>query len=337
MEKDDAMIAEASKLGLPIAANALHMADWLAIDKWSKPETRAEYRRIMELEIRRWRNQPGVVMWVHTGNSFGSANDPWVIGKRDHFNVQEYRDRVGRGLQATGMIRAVDPTRPVFAHHGAYNGDVYTSNMYLNFIPLQEREEWLSEWARNGQMPFMVVEFGVPLYSSLMRGRDGYGPQGNSEPFLSEWVAREFGTEAYAMEPQAYRQDVIAKRFKGGDLQKEYEPHMHGDGQRIVMDSPGFSRLLDRYITHTWRSWRTMGITGGMIPWSTSEHPALKKVNGPSLAWIAGAGGTPVPSDKAQKVLPPKTTRSQPASELRSRLSLSTTTARLSHTPPDGQ
>ena len=30
---------------------------------------------------------------------------------------------------------------------GPYTGDVYTMNCYLDLLPLQEREDWLSEWA----------------------------------------------------------------------------------------------------------------------------------------------------------------------------------------------
>src|SRR5262249_19114608 len=38
---------------------------------------------------------------------------------------------------------------------------------------------------------------------------------------------------------------------------------------------------------HTWRSWRTAGLPGGLRTWSWMQD-ALKDVNGPTLAWIAG-------------------------------------------------
>jgi beta-galactosidase len=96
------------------------------------------------------------------------------------------------------------------------------------------------------------------------------------------------------MEPAEYRTRILAGRFKGGNPQQEYEPHIRNNGgDRVVTGSESFQRLLDLFITNTWRSWRTMGITGGMIPWHHDDHRALKRVNGPSLAWIAGPGGIP--------------------------------------------
>jgi beta-galactosidase len=53
-------------------------------------------------------------------------------------------------------------------------GDIYTINNYLNFMPLQEREEWLSAYAQKGDMPLMYVEFGTPVNIGLMRGRNGF-------------------------------------------------------------------------------------------------------------------------------------------------------------------
>jgi beta-galactosidase len=216
--------------------------------------------------------------------------------------VQENVNSRQRVREAFALVKAVDPTRPIYGHHSD-NGDVHTSNMYLNFIPLQEREEWLSHWAQNKSLPWMGVEFGPPLYSTLMRGRDGYTHQGHSEPHLTEWTARYLGREAYTLEPAEYRTIVLRDRFKGGDLQKEYEPHIRHDGrERILADSPSFTKLLDLYYTNTYRSWRTMGMSGGIVPWHHDRHPALKRVNGPSIAWIAGAGGRPDQSNSDKPV-----------------------------------
>jgi hypothetical protein len=43
-------------------------------------------------------------------------------------------------------------------------------------------------------------------------------------------------------------------------------------------------------------------MSGGIVPWYHENHPALKRVNGPSLAWIAGAGGRPDQSNENKPV-----------------------------------
>jgi beta-galactosidase len=294
---DDAVIAEADRVGLPISGKAMHMASTVSdLRKWQQPETKAEYRRLMELDVRRWRNHPSVVMWGHSGNVFGWGGDgsPMELGRKGLSNQQEYEVRRRNGWEAIEMIKRVDPVRPVFAHFGTDVGEVYTSNQYLNFIPLQEREDWMSVWAKNGDLPYMAVEFGTPLYASLMRGRDGYTHQGNSEPHLTEWAAVYLGNDAYRLEPKELSK-IFLERYKGTNPQQEYEPHLRTDGyDKILWGSPSFAKLQNLFFRNTWRSWRTMGVTGGMIPWHQTDdqlYPELYANNGPSLAWIAGPAG----------------------------------------------
>lgn len=290
---DDALIADADGAGFLISGNALHMSDFTTdVVKWEDPATQVEYARQMEPMIRRWRNHPSVVMWGTSGNLFQNQADgaPHTLGQRDFISQQEYFNLGKRADVLIQMIKKVDPTRPVFTHFGTYIGDVYTSNMYLNFIPLQEREQWLTHWSKQGQMPFMAVEFGVPFWSTWTRGRDGFGQSGTAEVFLSEWAARYLGKEAYTLEPAEFRK-LIAERYIGGtDRRAEYGKLWWWDRKHLIfIQSESFQRVQDLYVTNTWRAWRTLGISGGMVPWDNGmEAAALPKVNGPSLAWIAG-------------------------------------------------
>ena len=290
---DDALIAEADAAGLLVTGNALHMRDFVTdIAKWDLPATRAEYARQMEPLVRRWRNHPSVVMWDTSGNLFQSQADgaPETLGKRDFISQQEYSDLAKRAQTLISMVKALDPTRPLFTHFGTYIGDVYTSNLYLNFIPLQEREEWMTEWSKNGQMPFMAVEFGVPFWSTWTRGRAGFAQSGHAEVFLTEWAARYLGKRAYTLEPPAFRA-LLSERFIGGtDRLREYDKVWWWDKKHLIFTrSESFQRVQDLYVTNTWRAWRTLGISGGMIPWDNGmEAPSLESVNGPTLAWIAG-------------------------------------------------
>jgi hypothetical protein len=162
-----------------------------------------------------------------------------------------------------GFIKAADPTRPVFIHNGGSVGDIYTINNYLNFIPLQEREEWLSAYARNGDMPLMYVEFGTPVNISMMRGRNGFQRAYVSESWLTEFASIYLGNDAYKLEPADYRKRVAEIFIK--DQTYQWSQQM-----RERDYAPSWMRLQDLFISNTWRSWRTMGMTGGMIHGTTA-------------------------------------------------------------------
>ncbi len=51
------------------------------------------------------------------------------------------------GKEMFDGLKKLDPTRVYYSHAGADTGDVYTMNCYLDLLPLQEREDWLSAWA----------------------------------------------------------------------------------------------------------------------------------------------------------------------------------------------
>ncbi|MEI6197273.1 MAG: beta-galactosidase, partial [Verrucomicrobiota bacterium] len=286
-------VESADRTGFLLGLSAGQWSEVVA--NWNDPAKRAEWEQITAREIRRVRNFPSVVSWTHSFNGFQwpGDGDPRFLGKKDFVAIQEYEINHHRINEALAFVKSLNGGQPVYAHFGTYNGDIYTSNLYLNFLPLQEREEWLSHWAREGDMPWMACEFGLPLYCNSMRGRDGYGLQGMSEPLNTEWMASFLGRESYTLEQPAYRQ-MIRDRYKGVDLQKEYDPHIRWNKKdELIWKSPAFDRVLTEFITKTFRSWRTMGMTAGVVPWHSKWHPAIQAANGPVLAWIAGAGELP--------------------------------------------
>lgn len=253
---------------------------------WLQPGAPEAFSQRLEIHMRPLRRHPSNVMWAFTANSFGHIEDqnPRLIGmKRDHklwqdpFFPKSWHNRMSRGDQAVQKVKDLDPTRPVLVHQGGPIGDVYALNSYLCFIPLQEREEWLSHWTQHGEMPYMIVEFGTPLDCSYMRGTAGGGwgagrPGGamTSEPLLSEYAAIYFGREAYAMEQKAYRDATVA-RLKPDQPD---DPNFHGQvyagwqHEVALMFAPASQKIQELFIPNTYRSWRAMGITGGMLPWS---------------------------------------------------------------------
>ncbi|MCS7048819.1 MAG: beta-galactosidase [Verrucomicrobiae bacterium] len=261
----------ASRAGFLLAGCALRMNGYISgpnwtVRTWDEDDNRERYLARMSDELRRYRNYPAIVMWVTSGNFFGHSldQDPRYIGMTGYSANNEFRLRAQVGQEGCAMIKSVDPTRPVMTHHGSYVGDVHTVNMYLNFIPLQEREEWLSHWAKHGELPFMPVEFGTPLHCSFMRGRAGFAHAVTSEPLMTEFSAIYLGPEAYRLETSDYRREIRA-RFESGQKYENWQGNVALEG------APAFQEIQRLFIQNTWRSWRTWGITGGMIPWAMAH------------------------------------------------------------------
>ncbi|HEX8833298.1 MAG TPA: hypothetical protein VF719_03820, partial [Abditibacteriaceae bacterium] len=286
----------ADRAGFPISGIMPHM-DWMG-NALDTPEEVVTYGATAERVARRYRNHPSIIFWGTSGNMFGGSLDPSHVGNRAVARQAEFQKRtdtsraIPRAEKGLALIKAADPTRPVFIHNGGSVGDIYTINNYLNFIPLQEREEWLSAYAQKGDMPLMYVEFGTPVGISLMRGRNGFQRAYESEIWLSELLSTYQGNDAYKLETAEYRKQS-ADRFL-----KE-QAHQFAQFMSARDYSPSWLQLQDLFITNTWRSWRTMGMTGGMIPWDrgyvklngelTPAGKALRANNSDTLAWIAGA------------------------------------------------
>jgi beta-galactosidase len=282
--------------GFPISGIMPHMG-WMG-GNINSPAKVAAYRAATERLMRRYRNHPSIIIWGTSGNMFGAWRDPKYVGTREASRAVE----IAKGTPTSqafpfaevgvGIIKSLDPTRPVLIHNGGSAGDIYTLNNYLNFIPLQEREEWLSHYVQKGDMPLTYVEFGTPVNISLMRGRNGFQNAYQSENWLTEFASIYLGSEAYRLEPAAYRK-------RSAELFVKDQTHQWSQSMPERDYSPGWMRLQDLFIRNTWRSWRTMGMTGGMVPWDrgyvkqdgkiTPAGEALRASNSDTLAWITGA------------------------------------------------
>ncbi|MGD0743575.1 MAG: beta-galactosidase [Verrucomicrobiota bacterium] len=305
---------------------------------WSDPATREHFRAAAAAQIKDYRNHPSIIMWTTSPNYARGDETPRIIGNRSAaWNKLGAwtEDRFPKLQEAIEILRSLDGTRPVVSHHSGAVGDVYSLNLYLDVIPLQEREEWLSYWAAFGDMPFFCPEFGCPLQPTYHRGRNGFHNSIITEPFDAEYCAIYFGNQAYAEETPLYRSQ-IRSLFQGGQTYATW----HFDPAEVC--APNIQQLQELFMRNTWRSWRTMGNTGGMFPWSNADSwvlntnadqevdlgpfvpgrrgyyfhtatmanlhwlapqaarmlPAAKALvenNQPTLAWICGPGGRPNP------------------------------------------
>jgi beta-galactosidase len=254
----------ADRKGFLLAGNALSVNDYIFGPNyrfiWADADNKARWEQRMAAQMSGLRNHPSIVMWATSGNLFGRQQDqnPQVIGMR---NWYPHDQKAQAGLEAVEIIKRHDPTRPVFTHHGADVGDLHTCNCYLNLIPLQEREEWLSAYARQAQMPFLPIEFGTPLHTTFMRGRNGFGGAVVSEPLMTEFCAIYLGSKAYELETDAYR-SRLERTYTGPGQWRNWQ------GARELDQAPACQAVEELFIRNTWRSWRTWGLTAGMVPWS---------------------------------------------------------------------
>jgi beta-galactosidase len=283
------MIDEADHLGLMIFAEVPEIKNYAVRDTWE--ENKEDWSARMADAITQNFNHPSIVMWWSGFNVFAHGEDqnPARIGQLDEMRIQndEWERRVKIGWEAMDRMRAEDPTRGVYSHNGSIVGDIQTTNVYLCLIPLQEREEWLSDWADKGDMPFLACEFGLPLDNTFMQGRAGGGwtslGQGknakgaaNSAMMLTEYAAIYLGPEAYALQTDDYADGIVQSHFKG--FIHDRNLGLNGWSSPTVdplirlIRSDAYQRIQVLFNTNTFRSWRAWGMTGGVNPWSFTGH-----------------------------------------------------------------
>lgn len=286
----------ADELGWPLMSGVTSMDSVLR--SWDQPGVKEAWEKQFVADWKKLRNHPSVLILVSTANRFAHGDDqnPLRIGNSKTMPdaAPHYVDITRRGAEAIEIMRRYEKTRPLTHHHASYLGDIQTANMYLCLIPLQEREEWLSAWAKSGDRPWMAIEFGLPLFFTALRGRWGYFLTANTEPFYTEFEAIYLGRRAYELEAENYRRDIV-EFHAGGDLYRTKNPSSGYDSTWHSHDlDPGWIELQALFIKNTWRAWRTWGVTGGMTPWA----PA-----GPYNVWTDGPR-KPLPPFEAGRLGP---------------------------------
>lgn len=289
----DTVVAEAAdRVGLLLAMPSVRINEFAHgpgyKDIWATPEGRTTWLPLFHADWRRLRNHPSIVMLGLSGNFGGHDHDqnPRWLGRRSLPSGEKTKPVQA---EVDTLAHAFDPTRLRWHHQGGPYGDVFTVNNYLNFIPLQEREEWLSEWARTGDMPYSAVEFGTPFNASFLRGRDGFGNSITSEPFLAEYAAIYLGADAYTLQGDEYAR-AIRSRFDRPDADRNGR-WQSWQGSQELNNSPAFQAVQDLFITRTWRAWRTDGVSGGMIPWDDGYAFTTRALGKVPVAWQPGQRG----------------------------------------------
>ena len=235
------------------------------------PQVADYYRRATQMRISRYQNHPSIFLWNISLN-VGNNHEEWMppgIGQTPKGERAEHMV-----VKASSIVAELDPTRSVLAHAAGNIAPVASANVYLNLVPLQEREEWLSEWSRTGQRPFAGIEFGSPYSANFFR-------KGGPEPTFTENCATFVGDDAYRMEKTAYVEQVeplTVTNTNGHGSASIYEGA--GGKQRLqtmAANNTAFFPVVTEFVRRTNRSWRAFGHNAGSHQWM----------------WNIGLGGTP--------------------------------------------
>lgn len=261
----------------------------------------AEWIGLAKADWRKYVNEPSVVIMVPSGNMVWLAADqnPRWLGRSDVPAMHEYQERDWKRMdEVNAMLREMDPTRPVMHHQGGPRSDIAASNVYLNFAPLQEREEWLSAWADRSiasVQPFSAIEFGTPMDCSVMRNRNGFGNSYSSEALMTEFCAIYLGPVAYTMETEAYRREMLVKDFRGPDPTSGAPRWLLRQNPPALVAAPAFQELQKLFQSNTSRSWRTWGLSGGMLPWNEGFAHRRKSYDEAPVEFVPGSRGSYFP------------------------------------------
>lgn len=264
------VLQAADDVGILVSLSQPHFSNY----DWRSPDAieRNGYAHHAEFYVRTAQNHPSVVFYSTSHNATQYAEDlnPDQIGdatgNRDTAGAQRNAECA---LKAEAIIRRLDATRVVYHHSSGNMSQMYTANMYLNFVPIRERSDWFEHWATQGVMPAMLVEYGPPLPPSFTMYRGWYK---NTRHYLeakvpwelctAEWAAQFLGDAAYRltdMEEENLRFEAQRQRAGEPEYGRARFPHEF-NSQRFA--PPNRVDVQALYIKENWPAFRTWGLSG---------------------------------------------------------------------------
>lgn len=223
-----------------IGAGAFHRDDAL----------RREFERIIRVQHRLTRNHPALLAGIVSQMTIcETGTRPDRLGQ-----YKATGDRVAQIELACELHRRYNPNILYFSHADGTCGDMASANLYLNFTPLQEREEWLCCWATNGILPWCSIEFGQPYNGNFWK-------QGVFLP--TEFLAMFYGERAYAEEPP----QTLARMV--GSTRWRHHGQMKGD--LLYKGLPLYWDLRRKWTRRTNERWRAYGLNGGNLWFNITE------------------------------------------------------------------
>ena len=235
--------------------------------------------------ISRFYNHPSVIAYsgfgtsVPLGDNVTYANQPdrWGIAPIDSDarirELQQQRvitdafvaGRMSASLRFVEMIRKLDPSRPFLSHYDSGAGDGWGIFDYFNWTPMQEWEEWVANYAARGVKPIGSWEHGNPYPMSFVNHAI---PDGDGEPWVTEYAAIWLGPGAYRLETPAYR-ELVRKLYD--PRRQAYGASAH-HGTSYVNHQPAAQAVWAHFNRRLFRSWRLSGVNLGIEPFGPADN-----------------------------------------------------------------
>ena len=209
--------------------------DWNTKGPLLKPgEEREKFKEHQRKNLRRYRNWPCIVMMYMGVNAYLPqwSYDAQYLGCGDENGFAKMMEDLVASAKKT------NPNVLYYSHSDGSTGELASANLYFNWVPMQEREDWPSRWAEEGRFPFQAAEFGHPYELSWFRG---------GRDLVTELCAIYYGDKAYETEP--YR---LARNHKAGIWLGRVQ-------------HPMTRELQQEFAWRVTRAWRTFGINGGIV------------------------------------------------------------------------
>jgi beta-galactosidase len=272
-------------VGMLIAMSQPHAGHY----RWDGPDAEKTngYLRHAGFYVRMAENHPSVVMYAtnHNAMAYGGAWDPDLMDGK-HNAEGEIGPRTDRGaisaLNVQHILERLDPTRVVYHHHSGALGNMFTLNLYLDFVPIRERSDWFEHWAKEGVIPLFLVEYGVPwninwtTYRGWYKGVRAWGSARVAYEFTEgEWNSQFLGDEAFNLtEKDKQNLRWEAQQWRAGrewyKWDYPYQPSSYYSWGHHDKD-----RVWAMYITDNWRAFRTWGVSA-WTAWGWNDYWELR-------------------------------------------------------------
>ena len=209
--------------------------DWNTKGPLLKPgEKREAFKALQAKNLRRYRNWPCIVMMYMGVNTYLPQ---WAYCAL-HLGTGDTGDFAKMMTDLVAAAKETNPNVLYFSHSDGNTGEIASANLYFNWVPMQEREDWPSRWVAHGHLPFQACEFGHPYELSWFRG---------GRDLVTELCAIYYGDRAYETEP--YR---LARNHKAGIWLGRVQ-------------HPMTRQLQGDFAWRVSRAWRTFGINAGIV------------------------------------------------------------------------
>ena len=260
--------------------------------------------------IRYWNNHPSICFWLDDFNKcmYVMEEAPSMVNDYAYVPTSPKGRAAARKwiVQGDAIYNEFDPSRIVYHNAGGNISKLYTVMQYMSFgLPLQEREDWPSQWLKKNL--YMATEFGFPYPGQFLDFGDPLYTA-KARELVTENAARFFGEDIYA---QSDRDANAIGPFRGSENITELRKDVPGDV--LIPELGGVKKLLAANNIRAWRGYDVSGMgiffeDNGLfvMPYIQGKTYWGAFINGPTEAQSKCSGFHPDSIGLEERYLDPK-------------------------------